>query len=122
MEIKVLFYCAKRRKTVWKGSMGLLYKFGKRQLLSFGLPEMPMVWLALVTGESVMDSQGVPGQEVPLWGHRIGLCFKISSPGEKFTSTDVILTAAMWRLEVPVEIQSVCEVLRASSELQGEFS
>lgn len=96
MEIKVLFYCAKRKKTVWKDSVGLLYKFGKRQLLSFGLPEMPMVWLALVTGESIMDSQGAPGQEVQLWGQRIGLCFKISSPGEKFTSTDVILMAVMW--------------------------
>lgn len=52
MEIKVLFYGAKRRKTVWKGSMGMLYKFGKRQLLSFGLPEMPVVWLTRVTGGS----------------------------------------------------------------------
>ena len=59
--------------------MGMLCKFGKRQLLSFGLPEMPMVWLTRVSGDSVVDSQGVPGQ-------------------------------------------SVCEILRASSELQGEFS
>lgn len=53
MEIKVLFYGAKRRKTVWNDSVGMLYTFGKRQVLSFGLPEMPMVWLTRVTGDSV---------------------------------------------------------------------
>lgn len=93
MEIKVLFHGVKRRQTVWKGRVGMLYTFGKRQLLSFGLPGMPMVWLTRVTGDSVRGSRGVLGQEAQLWGQ---LCFKISSPGEKLTSTDVILMAAMW--------------------------
>lgn len=30
VEVKILFYGAKRRRTVWKVSVGMLYKFGKR--------------------------------------------------------------------------------------------
>jgi len=83
MEMEVLFHGAKRRKIIWRSSVGLLQKFGKRQLLSFGLPEMLMMWLTHVTGDPVTDSQGKPGQEAQLWGQRIQLCFRILSPGKK---------------------------------------
>lgn len=57
MEIKVLFYGTKRRKTVWKGRVEMLYKFGEGQLISFGLPEMPRVWLTHLMG-TLMDPWG----------------------------------------------------------------
>lgn len=122
MEIQLLFCGAKKSKTVWKKSVGMLYTFGRRQFLSSELPEMPLGWLTRVTGDSVLDSWGAPGQEPQLWGQRIWLCFQISSSGEKLNSTDVILMVAMWWREVPIEVQSGCETPRGSSELQGWFS
>lgn len=83
METKVVFSGAKRRKTIWEGSVGMLYKFGKRQLLSLGLAEMPMVWLTAVSGDSAVDSWRKSGQGTQLWGQRIWLCFKISSTGKR---------------------------------------
>lgn len=45
METKLVFSGAKRKKAIWEGNVRMLYKFGKRQLPSLGLPEMPMVGL-----------------------------------------------------------------------------
>lgn len=63
--------------------MEMLYKFGKGQLLSLGLPEMLMVWFTDVSGDSAVDSWRKSGQETQLWGQRIWLCFKISSTGKR---------------------------------------
>lgn len=43
--------------------MEMLYKFGKGQLLSLGLPEMLMVWFTDVSGDSAVDSWRKSGQE-----------------------------------------------------------
>lgn len=73
METKVVFSGAKRKKTIWEGSAEMLYKFGKRQLPSLGLPEMLMVWLAGVSGDSAVDSWRKSGQGTELWGQDITL-------------------------------------------------
>lgn len=71
METEVIFSGAMRKKTIWEGSVGMLYKFGKRQLPSLGLPEMPTVWLTGVSGDSAVDSRRKSGQGTQLWGQRI---------------------------------------------------
>lgn len=96
METKVVFSGAKRKKTISEGSAGMLYKFGKRQLPSLGLPEMPVVWLNGVSGDSAMDLWRKSGQGTQLWGQDMALLQDHRYRQKDVSSTKVILMSAMW--------------------------
>lgn len=73
----------------WESSVGMLYEFGKRQLPSFGLPEMPMEWLAGESGDSAVDSWRKSGQGTQLWGQDIALLQHCSYRQKEVSSTRV---------------------------------
>lgn len=65
--------------------MTMLYKFGKRQLPSLGLPEMPTVGLLVLVG----TLQWIHGENLGgahICGVRIWLCSKIAAMGNKMSA------------------------------------
>lgn len=121
METKIVFSGAKRKKTIWAGNVRMLYKFGKRQLPSVGLQKC--LWLVccckwglcsgfvekIWAGHTSVGSGYGFASRLQLWGTRCQLHQDYSDVCDMVTRNAHGST------------KSVCETLRASSELQDSF-